>query len=536
MHRFGPLGCLLGTLAALGASDWPQDLGNAQRTAWTPESPATPWSFAWTWNGPDECGGPGGHFYHQPRRHEPWEARVIVATGLVFVPAGTHGLFALRLTDGTVVWRFSGGECHAAAAFDAASGSVFVGTEAGTLHRLNTADGRELGRYDAGAPLRKALLLANGHLFALAADGVLHKVASDGVRGLWRYVANSPASTLPAYSATRDLVIFATKDLQVHAVAALDGQPRWQVKPTPLTPADEVEFCGGWPVIAEQTGVVFVRLGHANLDTVLGSGGGPRGQWPADRAAIRQRLRDRPELRNLFALRLEDGAVAFMPGVGPAGVEDLREGRPRLRVHAFPVVRLVDGREVAYLPWRHGDTRDPDWDGRWDSHLGEMMLDDSTLAGLVAGDLRFVQFAEHGGWLHITDEACPLTMAGDTIFHAHWDASTAARIRDRSPALGLTRPHPIRTEKLPPVVRHLRRSAELLDCQTRWAKGGLQLVDGRFLEGPGWWVYANVLDPPTPSREAYSEGILPRITFAASGHIIVQGNGGDLFILRHRGR
>lgn len=521
--------------AACVAGDWPQDLGNAQRTGWTPESPSAPWTFAWTWNGPDERGGSGGHFHHQPRRHEPWEARVVVAAGHVFAPAGTNGLFALRLADGTVAWRFSGGACHAAAAFDAATGSLFVGTEAGTLHRLEATDGRELGRYDAGAPLRKALLLAGGHVFALDADGVLHKVAADGVRGLWRHAAGSPASTLPAYSAARDLVVFATADLHVHAVAAADGRRRWRMKPTPLTPADDVEFTGGWPVVAERTGVVFVRLGQANLETALWSGGGPRGKWPADRAAIRQRLRDRPELQNLFALRLEDGTAAFVPGVGPAGVEDLRDGRPRLRVHAFPVVRTVDGREVAYLPWRHGDTRDPGWDGRWDSHLGEMALDDAQ-PGLVAGDLRFVQFAEHGGWLHISDEACPLTMAGDILFHAHWDASTAARITDRSPVLGLTRGNPIRTEKLPPVVRHLRRPAEQLDFRTRWAEGGLQLVDGRFLDGPGWWVYANVLDPPTPDREAYSEGILPRLTFAAGGHVLVQGNGGDLFVLRHRGR
>ena len=58
-------------------------------------------------------------------------------------------------------------------------------------------------------------------------------------------------------------------------------------------------------------------------------------------------------------------------------------------------------------------------------------------------------------------------------------------------------------------------------------------MDGRTLRGPGWWVYANELDPPTPARDAYSEGILPRYTSVADGLIIVQGNGGDLFVLRH---
>jgi hypothetical protein len=60
-------------------------------------------------------------------------------------------------------------------------------------------------------------------------------------------------------------------------------------------------------------------------------------------------------------------------------------------------------------------------------------------------------------------------------------------------------------------------------------------MDGRYVDGPGWWTYANVLDPPTPRRDAYSEGILPRYTCVASGLIIVQGNGGELFVLRHSG-
>ena len=45
--------------------------------------------------------------------------------------------------------------------------------------------------------------------------------------------------------------------------------------------------------------------------------------------------------------------------------------------------------------------------------------------------------------------------------------------------------------------------------------------------------YTGTLDIPTPRRQAYSEGILPRYTFVAAGHIFVEGNGGDLFVLRH---
>jgi hypothetical protein len=85
------------------------------------------------------------------------------------------------------------------------------------------------------------------------------------------------------------------------------------------------------------------------------------------------------------------------------------------------------------------------------------------------------------------------------------------------------------------VARHIRLPRERINAATHWIEGNIAQMDGRTLRGPGWWVYANELDPPTPARDAYSEGILPRYTCVADGLVIVQGNGGDLFVLRHSG-
>ena len=521
-------------LAARG--EWHQDGGDAQRTSFTAEEPELPWTLAWTWNGPDARGGAGGHRYHQPQPHTPWEARICTGGTHVYAPAGTNGLFALRKTDGTVAWQFREGACEATPAYDAADGSVLVGTGTGTLFKLDAATGKITGQFAADGPLHKSVLLAGGHAYALTDGGVLHKVDVRDMKPVWTYRAGAAAQTLPAFSTAQQMVIFCTADLRVHGVNAADGRRKWAVKPTPLAPGDDVEFTGGWPVVAEKRGVVFVRLLIGGIDTVLWSGGGPHGKWPTNNAAIRQRLVENPRWKNLFALRLEDGAEAFVPAVGPAGVEDLRAGRPRLRVPEMPVVKNIGDREVAYLQWRNGDTRDPKWDGRWDSHLGELVLDDATVPGCAAGDARFVQFQEHGGWVHVTDESCPLSMAGQTLFYAHWDMSQSARLTDRSPALGRTRAAPIKTEARPPVVRHLRLAADDLDPATHWTKKSMTLMDGRYFGGPGWWTYANVLDPPTPARDAYSEGILPRFTCVSDGLIIVQGNGGELFVLRHGGK
>ncbi|HEX7898381.1 MAG TPA: PQQ-binding-like beta-propeller repeat protein [Planctomycetota bacterium] len=514
-------------LCLMACQEWTQDAHDAQRTGYTAEEPVLPWTLAWTWNGPDAAGGTGGHRYHQPAPYTPWEARTCTGGAHVYVPGNADGLYALKKSDGSVAWRMSTAPVNVTPAYDPATRTVYAGSDAGTLVKLNADTGAPLGTYDAGAKIVKSVMLAGSHAYVLTAAGTLHKVSTSSMTAAWTYAAGAAPHTLPAYSSSRRAVIFCTADLQVHAVNDADGTSKWKVRPSPLAPGTHVEFQGGWPVIAELRGIVFVRMMIGDVSAVLWSGG-PK--WGTTNAAIRARLQANPGLKNLFALSLDTGAEAFVPAVGPAGVEDLLQGRPRLRVHSFPVVRVVDGKEVAYSAWRNGDTRDPKWDARWDSHLGEMALD-----GPDAGDLRFVKFEEHDHWLRITDEACPLTMAGETLFHAHWDASEAARITDRSAGLGATRANPIQTVKLPSVVRHVAAAGTSRDTTTHWTATGMKLVDGRWKAAPGWWVYWNILDPPTPARDAYSEGILPRYTYVSDGLVIVEGNGGDLFVLRHSG-
>jgi uncharacterized repeat protein (TIGR01451 family) len=311
-----------------------------------------------------------------------------------------------------------------------------------------------------------------------------------------------------------------------------DGSQKWRVKPTPNSPGFPNQFTGYWPVVAEQHGVVFLRM---RLDHDALFGPGPSGKYPDTNTEVRAYLQENPHLKNLFALDLADGSEKFVPAVGYGGVEDLVDGEPFLNTGPVPVIRvLTDGTEVAYQHFRSGQDA-PDF--RWDSHIGEMVLDDNTISGLKAGDLRFVKFGQIGkSYTFITDEQCPLSMAGDTIFHAHWGASESIKITDRSNSKGLSADNPITSEYHPTVIRRMQTCSDF-DPVSHWTECGLTLFDDtRYWAGPGYWVYWNVLDPPTPHRGAYSEGILPRYTYVSDGLIIVEGNGGDLMVLEFEPR
>jgi len=530
---------------------WYQDNGNAQRTGYTPEEPVEPWTLVWTWNGPDSNGGTGNHFYDVGSSQDNggnspmWEGRTVMGGNYIYVPALINGLYALNKTNGQQAWRvspLSGASMKATPAYDSTTQTVFVGDSNGILYKINANTGATLNTYNAGNPLNKAIMIVGASVYAITDSGQLHKVRISDMTSQWMYSANSGVATSPAYSTSRDVIIYATDDLYIHAVRNTDGSQGWRVKPSPSAPSNYIEFEGGWPVVAENHGLVFLRMSLGVIGDVISRGGGLRGIWPLTNAEISQRLITNPQYKTLFALNLDNGQETFVPAVAPSGVESLTANSPRLKINTFPVIKvLADGSEVAYSIWQNGQLRsDAPWasyyDGRSDSHLGEMLLDNNTLGGYLAGDLRFVKFNEYGYFSHITDEGTPLTMAGNTIFNSHWGAAESAMITDRSSSLGGVVTNPINTSKHPQIVRRIAANGTQ-NSVTHYSNWGYQTVfdDGRTYPSNGWWVYWNILDPPTPHRGAYSEGILPRYTYVSDGLIVVEGNGGELFVLRHSG-
>ena len=534
------LTALLPLNSPAAATEWPQDAGNAQRTGYTSEEPLTPWTYLWSWNGPDARGGADNHFYDAPK-----EARTIAADNKVFVPAGSHGMYALDLTTGDQKWHVDAAAFTAAPAY--AGGHVYAGGTDGTLYKINANDGEIAGSYRAGSPINKAILVVDTYVYAVSDDGRLHKVDSSDMTAVWVYASASTIATPPSYSATRDTIIYATDDLFVHAVNNADGTREWRVKPSPNAPggASQETVAGtylgsqfdlAWPVVADAAGIVLLRmqLPHQALFE-----GPDEGKWSTSNEENKAWLEQNPKWQNLFALDLDSGAKAFIPVVGYGSTEDYANGEAQGVMGSQPVVKtLPDGKEVAYTFFRNGQH---DGDFRWSGHMGEMVLDDATVSGLTAGDLRFV---ETYGPEEIIDEQNPISVAGNTLFHSHWAAVIGQVITNRSAGLGRTKASPIITTRLPPIVR-ATKACGARDSTTHWTAvgcGGLSYVTdgGRYFDGPGWWGYWDVADPPgwrvgsnNAAGTAYSAGFLPRYTYVAEGKIVVEGNGGELLVFSH---
>ncbi|MFN4294982.1 MAG: pyrrolo-quinoline quinone, partial [Thermoflexales bacterium] len=245
----------------------------------------------------------------------------------------------------------------------------------------------------------------------------------------WTHTVASTLTVVvpPAYSPSRTLVIVATEpDLMVRAIRNSDGAQQWATRPVHPSRnfSDPTEYRLGWPVIADGAGYVLVKA-RLPWNTLWRD-------WPQTNAAMRQLLTDNPGDQALFVLDLDDGSVPFIANVAHGGYGD----NDYLPMGPQPVVkRLPNGKEVIYTIIRAKHA----YDARWDSHFGEMVLDDSTVSGLQGGDVRFIAFDLPPGFSNpylLTDEQPNVTAAGDYLFGGHWEAGFALRILDRSDARG----------------------------------------------------------------------------------------------------
>ena len=460
-----------------GPSEWTQHAHDAQHTSYNPISVPTPWRWKWAWNGPNATGGIVAGKFGLPRNSQP-----VTGGGRVYIAAGSRGVYALDNANGAVVWNKNpGGNINSTPAYDADTGALFVVSSNGALYKLNAATGATSANFaGAGAsalPLPPAI--AGDRVFFSMGDNV-YAINKNTMKQVWSYNAGSPVDTPPAYSTTRDFVVVASRDLYVHAIRNSNGAQAWRTKTTVLEGGDSrssatndfAQVSRGWPVVAEQNGVVLVKL---ELDWGTLWTWSP---WPSTNGAMRSNLTNKAEEQALLALDLDDGASAFIPNVGHGGFGDGNY----MPMGPMPVVkRYNDGSEVAYVVMRGSPCLGSTCDGRWDSRLGELLLNNNTVSGFSAGQVRFID-----NTFFPTDEQAYLSMAGDQLLGGHWMFGLAHQILDRSASRGGSAGSPITTANLP----HIIASASNCGFSTsHYCQDGLtQDGDSRTIPG-GFYIY-----------------------------------------------
>jgi len=450
------------------SQEWHQHAHDARRTNYSPTPVPTPWRWKWMWGG----------LRSLPRNVQP-----ITGGGYVFVADGSNGVHVLNKSNGTVVRTLNpGGAINSTPAYDPETGLLYIMSNNGRLYKMNPATGANLGDYNTGAGVNvfAAPCLISGRAFIISGNNVIAVNTAD-MSMAWSYNAGSPVHTPAAYSSAKNCVVVVTQNLNVHCINNANGQARWSpVKPCSYNYiSDTNEALWGWPVIAEQHGLVLVKY-RISWDDVLG-----RSPFPNTNAAIRSRLTSTPAEQCLFAVNLDNGTVPYVCNVGHGGWGD----GGYMPMGPMPVVKnFANGDEIAYVIMRGSPCLQDPCDARWDSRFGEMLLDNTTVSGYTGGDVRWMT-----NTFFPTDEQAYLTMAGDDMFGAHWCFGLAHRISDRSASRG-TSSNPIAMTNLPHIMESQRPNQGCTQDNVRhYCSNGLVNCCSDWRATPaGFWIYWNI--------------------------------------------
>jgi outer membrane protein assembly factor BamB len=154
--------------------------------------------------------------------------------GRVFVGSSDHGLYALRATNGSTLWRFETiGMVQSEPLYDATLDVVYFGSHDGALYAVQARDGKLVWRFDCAAEVtRKPVLFGETLIFANAADQLF---AIDRRTGKTRWTAHrTPAlgMEIQGYAGPAldgHMVYIAYSDGHVAAYEASDGTEKWSI-------------------------------------------------------------------------------------------------------------------------------------------------------------------------------------------------------------------------------------------------------------------------------------------------------------------
>jgi outer membrane protein assembly factor BamB len=164
--------------------------------------------------------------------YERGRAEIDVLHGRVFVGTSDHGLYALRASNGSTIWRFETlGMVQSEPLYDDELDVVYFGSNDGALYAVHASDGSLVWRYDTGGEVaRKPVRGGEVLFFANAADNLFAVERRSG-KALW-HVHRTPAlgmevSGYAGPALDQGVVFFAYSDGHVGAYDARDGSERW---------------------------------------------------------------------------------------------------------------------------------------------------------------------------------------------------------------------------------------------------------------------------------------------------------------------
>jgi outer membrane protein assembly factor BamB len=148
------------------------------------------------------------------------EGTAAIVGDTVYVGSLDEHLYALKLTNGEIKWKYKGGPFRAPPSVH--NGAVYIGDEDGLFHCVDAAKGKKLWTFETGSEISAGASFAGDTILVGSGDEHLYCLSKDGTQK-WKFrVPGGPVMAAPAVVRNRTFV--AGCDSTLHVINLKDGK------------------------------------------------------------------------------------------------------------------------------------------------------------------------------------------------------------------------------------------------------------------------------------------------------------------------
>ncbi len=306
------VGSIVGSQADIRADDWPLVRGNVLGTGVAhgslPDAPELLWKYS-----ADKDAG--------------FDATAVIADGVIYLGDNAGTFHAVRLADGTKLWKkvFADSGFGAGAAVE--NGRLYVGDMNGAMYCLATADGKELwSKKLEGEVYAAPSINGDNVLFTCEAGTLSCRNKQDGSER-WQFRIEAPLRCTPTISGGR--AALAGCDSHLHLINVADGKE---------TDAVEIDApTGSTPAMRDQR-VYFGTEGGTfyAIDTPTTGDKKPTVAWTYHDQQRNQPIRAAAAVGENIVVYGSQGKALY--GLNPANGEEIWKLPTRARIESSPVI------------------------------------------------------------------------------------------------------------------------------------------------------------------------------------------------------
>ena len=147
--------------------------------------------------------------------------------GTIYVGANNGYLYALKGTDGSVLWKYKTGGRVASSPVVTKNGVVFVGSADKSVYAINGTNGAKLWSYKTGGAVTSTPCIgADGSLYVGSYDGYLYALDQSSGSKLWSFQTGGPVVSSPNLSGIGILYV-GSNDNCLYAIDTLSRTKLW---------------------------------------------------------------------------------------------------------------------------------------------------------------------------------------------------------------------------------------------------------------------------------------------------------------------